>query len=241
LRVEDLEKAGYYYNVSFEIQKGECVGLFGSAGSGKSEIIKTLAGLMSYDKGLVVMNGQKLRPTEGPYTRLRKGIGYFSGETGKELCLHWSIAKNISLLNMEKVLRFGRLIISKVREAALGENCMKALNIRAPSVHTLCYSLSGGNKQKVSIAKWFERKPSLLLLENPTMGIDVGAREDIYQILLRMKKEGMAMLLVSDDPKEYATLCDKVLYIKGGHIESVWSADEYKKALGEKAKKALEV
>ncbi|KUK22231.1 MAG: ABC transporter related, partial [Thermotoga petrophila] len=88
-----------------------------------------------------------------------------------------------------------------------------------PSVHTECYSLSGGNKQKVSVGKWMEKSPKILLLEDPTIGIDVGAREDIYDALLEMKEKGISMILVSDDPKEYLLLCDRVLYIKGGRVE----------------------
>ena len=99
---------------------------------------------------------------------------------------------------------------------------------RVPSVDAECYSLSGGNKQKVSVGRWFEKAPKVLVLEDPTIGIDVGAREDIYKILLEMKKKGITMVLVSDDPKEYAILCDKILKISNGRVESVMSNKEFR-------------
>jgi ABC-type sugar transport system ATPase subunit len=106
------------------------------------------------------------------------------------------------------------------------------LRIRTPSVNTDCYSLSGGNKQKVSVGKWVERKPEILLLDDPTIGIDVGAREDIYEVLSEMKKSGISMILVSDDPKEYSILCDRIMFILDGRIQNVLSPDEFRKVVG---------
>jgi len=207
--------------------------LFGTAGSGKAEIIKTLAGIMDFDEGEVVFDGRSLRKGEPPYMRLRRGIGYFSGETGKELFLNWSIARNLSILNLEKVIALGGIILNSKKEEEIAERVMRALKIKAPSPRTECYSLSGGNKQKVSVGKWMERQPRVLLLEDPTIGIDVGAREDIYEALLDMKKNGISMVLVSDDPKEYILLCDRILYIKGGRIEKTVTTEELEKILRE--------
>lgn len=233
LSVRNLSKRGSYYNVSFDLHEGECLGLFGTAGSGKAEIIKTLAGIMDFDEGEVVFDGRPLKKGEPPYARLKRGIGYFSGETGKELFLNWSIARNLSILNLEKVIGLGGVILNSKKEEEIAEKVMKTLKIKAPSPRTECYSLSGGNKQKVSVGKWMERKPRLLLLEDPTIGIDVGAREDIYEALLEMKKNGISMVLVSDDPKEYVLLCDRILYIKGGRIEKTVTPEELEKILRE--------
>lgn len=226
LSVENLTKAGCYYNISFELRKGECVGLAGPAGCGKSEIIRTIAGLTCQDGGVIKIFGKVARAGEPPTSRLKRGIGYFSGETGKELFLSWTIAKNISLLNIRKVLTKYRTI-SFVKEAQLAQKAITYLKIRAPGPHTPCYSLSGGNKQKVSVAKWLERKPDILLLEDPTIGIDVGAREDIYEALLKIKAEGVAMILVSDDPKEYLVLCDRILCLRQGEVEAIRLPKEY--------------
>jgi ABC-type sugar transport system ATPase subunit len=122
-------------------------------------------------------------------------------------------------------------VISFNAERKMAERIVKRLRIRAPSVNTDCYSLSGGSKQKVSVGKWLERNPDILLLEDPTIGIDVGAREDIYETALEMKKSGISMILVSDDPKEYSMLCDKIMFIKDGRIQKVLSPEEFGKVM----------
>jgi ribose transport system ATP-binding protein len=227
LAAKNLTMPGCYYDVSFDLHKGECLGIFGPAGSGKSEIIKTIAGLMRFGEGNLIIKGQEVKADEDPHVRLGKGIGYFSGETGKELFLNWPITKNISLVNIEKTIRKPLPVISFSAERKMAEKVMDELRIRAPSVNTDCYSLSGGNKQKVSVGKWVERSPAILVLEDPTIGIDVGAREDIYETIMGMKKSGISMILVSDDPKEYCALCDQIMYIKEGRMQRVLSPEEF--------------
>jgi len=231
LSAKSLTKNGHFYDVSFDLPKGTCMGFFGPAGSGKSQIIRAIAGLMSFDEGELTAKEQELNSDELPHVRLTKGIGYFSGETGKELFLNWSIAKNISIINMEKIL--GKIIpvIHFSAERKMAENIVQKLEIKAPSVGTDCYSLSGGNKQKVSVGKWLERNPDILLLDDPTIGIDVGAREDIYEVLLEMKKKGISMILVSDEPKEYSILCDKIMFVMDGRIQKVLGPEEFRKVM----------
>lgn len=235
LTVRNLTKKGYYTDISFDIRLGECIGLFGPAGCGKSEIAKTLYGITSFDGGDIIMNGHRFKAGDGPYLRIQRGLGYFSGETGKELFLYWPIKKNVSIINFEKVVR--KLlamfpVISSRLEKNLADKIVKKLRIKAPSVETECYSLSGGNKQKVSVGKWLERSPRVLILEDPTIGIDVGAREDIYEVLLEMKKNNISMLLVSDDPKEYAILCDKILMLRNGRVQKVCTKEEFRSMMG---------
>ena len=231
LTAKNLTKKGYYYDITFDLHKDECIGIFGPAGSGKSEIIKTVAGLISFEGGVLIVGGQNVKADELPHVRLGRGIGYFSGETGKELFLNWPITKNISLVNIKKMLRKLIPIISFSAEKKMAEKIVKMLRIRASSVNTDCYSLSGGSKQKVSVGKWLERSPDILLLEDPTIGIDVGAREDIYETTLEMKKSGISMILVSDDPKEYSILCDKIMFIKDGRIQEVLSPEKFGKVM----------
>ena len=231
LTVKNLTKNGCYYDIAFDLHKGECIGIFGPAGSGKSEIIKTMAGLISFEGGDLLVRGQKVKADELPHLRLERGIGYFSGETGKELFLNWPIMKNISIVNIKKILKKSIPVIRFNAEKKMAEKIMKKLRIRAPSVHTDCYSLSGGSKQKVSVGKWLEKSPDILLLEDPTIGIDVGARSDIYETTLEMKKSGISMILVSDDPKEYSILCDKIMFIKDGRIQEVLSPEKFGKVM----------
>ncbi len=231
LSAKNLTKRGHFYDISFELQRGSCIGFFGPAGSGKSRIIRTIAGLMNYDEGELLATDQELKADELPHARLARGIGYFSGETGKELFLNWSIAKNISIINLEKIM--GRVIpvIQFKTEKKMAENIVRKLEIKAPSVASECYSLSGGNKQKVSVGKWLERNPDILLLDDPTIGIDVGSREDIYKVLLEMKKKDISMILVSDEPKEYSILCDKIMFVMDGRIQKILGPEEFRKVI----------
>jgi len=231
LEAVNLTKTGSYYDISFSLHKGECIGIFGPAGSGQSEIIRTIAGLTNFDGGELLIKGKNARAKEPPHVRLMRGIGYFSGETGKELFLNWSIAKNVTILNMPKIQkRFSRILSFKA-EKKMADGIIGHLRIKAPGARTECYSLSGGNKQKVSVGKWFERSPDLFLMEGPTIGIDVGAREDIYEATLKMKERGISMILVSDDPKEYSYLCDKIIYVKNGRVSHILSIEEFNEVI----------
>jgi len=231
LTVKNLTKNGCYYDISFELHRGECIGIFGPAGSGKSEIINTIAGLISFENGALIIKGQEAKTKESPHVRLARGIGYFSGETGKELFLNWPITKNISIVNIKKILRKFIRVINFNAEKQMAEKIVQRLRIKTPNINTDCYSLSGGSKQKVSVGKWFERSPDILLLEDPTIGIDVGARKDIYENTLEIKKRGTSMILISDDPKEYSLLCDKIIFIKHGKIQKVISGEKFKQEL----------
>lgn len=231
LTVKNLTKNGCYYDISFDLHRGECIGIFGPAGSGKSEIINTIAGSISFENGALTIKGQETKTKEPPHVRIARGIGYFSGETGKELFLNWPITKNISIVNIKKILRKFIPVINFNAEKQMAEKIVQRLRIKTPGVKTDCYSLSGGSKQKVSVGKWFERSPDILLLEDPTIGIDVGARKDIYENTLEIKKRGISMILISDDPKEYSILCDKIMFIKHGKIQKVISGEKFKQEL----------
>jgi ABC-type sugar transport system ATPase subunit len=231
LSADTLTKYGHFYDISFDLHRGSCIGFFGPAGSGKSKIIRTIAGLMDFDEGELRSGEQSLKADDLPHTRLASGIGYFSGETGKELFLNWSIAKNISIINMKKILGKIVPVIHFGAERKMAEKISKKLEIKAPGVGTDCYSLSGGNKQKVSVGKWLERNPDILLLDDPTIGIDVGAREDIYEVLLEMKMKGISMILVSDEPKEYSILCDRIIFVMDGRIQQILGPEEFRKVM----------
>jgi ribose transport system ATP-binding protein len=231
LSAKNLTTNGCYYDISFDLHRGECIGLFGPAGSGKSEIIKSIAGLRSHDSGTLMLQGCEARPKEPAHKRLSRGVGYFSGDTANELLHDWPISKNISILNINKVVgKFLHFLRFKA-EKALAARIVEQLRIRTPGVTTLISSLSGGSKQKVTVGRWFERNPAILLMEDPTIGIDVGSREDIYQAILSMKRGGMSMILVSDDMKEYSTLCDGILLMKQGRATEHISAERLNEVL----------
>lgn len=218
LQVRGLTRARSYSGISFELRAGECVGLYGPKGCGKAEVVRTLAGLLAFDAGSLEIHGQPARPREGVPVRLQKGVGYFTGELERELFFNLPVAANVSMVNLNKIARkLGLLKLGDEREMA--RRVIERLRVKAAHPHGSCRSLSGGNKQKVSLGRWLERRPRILLLENPTIGVDVGARQEIYQALLEMKREGIALILVSDDTKEYVTLCDRVVFMRDGKAE----------------------
>lgn len=231
LSAKNLSRNGSYYNISFDLHRGECIGIYGPAGSGKSELIRTVAGLMNFDEGQLLLNGRDAKPHEPSHVRLANGVGYFSGDTSNELLHDWPITKNVSLLNTSKIVREFLRIIGFRLERELAERIVDKLRIRAPGIRALVSTLSGGSKQKVTVGKWFEKSPDILLVEDPTIGIDVGSREDIYQTTLEMKKRGISMLLVSDDPKEYAALCDRVVMLKQGSVQEIISNKQFREAI----------
>jgi ABC-type sugar transport system ATPase subunit len=225
---------GYFYDCSFDLHKGECIGFFGPIGSGKSEILKSIYGLMDFDEGTLIVKGKEIGRNEPPHAKIKKGVGYFSGDPTKELFLQWSIAKNISIINLKDIINKVLKVIPTISfsaEKLLAENVVKKLNIKVPNVGVDCYSLSGGTKQKVSIGRWLQKFPEIFMLEDPTVGIDVGTREEIYETLLEMKKNGISMILVSDDPKEYAILCDRIFFLRNGKIEKVLSNSEFRQVM----------
>ncbi|NMA71921.1 MAG: sugar ABC transporter ATP-binding protein, partial [Firmicutes bacterium] len=173
LEVRNLSRARAYTDISFQLREGECVGLYGPKGCGKAEVLRTLAGLLPFDEGSLLIQGQAARASEGVPTRLRKGVGYFTGEFERELFFNLPVAANVSIINMSKIAqRLGFLNLRHEQEMA--HRVIERLRVKAAHPRGSCRPLSGGNKQKVSLGRWLERRPKILLLENPTIGVDVG-------------------------------------------------------------------
>ena len=231
LSANHLTMRGCYYDICFDLHRGECVGLFGPGRSGKSEIIRTLAGLKCHESGKLLLQGREAGQKEPAHRRLARGVGYFSGDTAHELLHEWPITKNVSILNISKVVGKVLRLLRFRAEKALAARIVEQLRIRTPDVATPISSLSGGSKQKVNVGRWFEKNPAILLLEDPTIGIDVGSRQDIYQVILEMKRNGTSMILVSDDVKEYTTLCDGILLMRQGRVRERISAEQLSEVL----------
>ena len=231
LSLDKISKKGAFYDVSFSLHKGECLGIFGPEGSGKSEVIKSIAGIVGFDSGTLSIGNNSTKPRESAHTRLRKGVGYFSGNTDNELFHDWPIRKNITLLNIGKIKTRYIPLLSFKKERELAQKIHRELRIKAPGINTMLSSLSGGNKQKVTVGKWMEKSPRVLLLEDPTKGIDVGSRADIYKTILGMKKQGTSMVLVGDDPKEYGTLCDRIILMKKGVVQEIISRRKFREVV----------
>ncbi|MCL1855284.1 MAG: sugar ABC transporter ATP-binding protein [Clostridia bacterium] len=205
-------------DVSFRLRKGEIVGLWGLMGSGRTELVQTLYGLKKADKGKVYIDtGNGLRHVS--FKNVREYCGYVTEERHDDgLFLPWPVWKNITSPHLKayrgKPLPF--LDFKRQREDA--EEYVQKLNVKTPDVQTKIESLSGGNMQKVIMAKWLLRKPRIFLLDEPTRGVDVGAKAEIHKMIQNLAQEGTACLLISSEIEEIYALSDRVLVLNRGHI-----------------------
>lgn len=203
-------------NVSFYLRKGEILGLAGLVGSGRSEIVNAIYGSLRRVSGDIYVEGQKVS-IQSPADALRNGIGLVTEDrkaTG--LVPGLPIRDNISLAALWKVSRRG--IINKSKEKAYALEYMRLLAIKAPSIITKVRNLSGGNQQKVAVAKCLMTQPKVLLLDEPTRGIDVGTKYEMYKLMTALAKAGMGIVMISSELPEMLGMCDRFLVISGGRI-----------------------
>jgi ribose transport system ATP-binding protein len=215
LRVANLTVAGVFADVSFEVRAGEIVGLAGLVGSGRSEIIEAIYGARRFS-GEVVLEGRPVG-RGGTSGAVRRGMGLAPEERkAQALLLDQSVTRNISLASLGKYSRLGWM--DRRREAAEAAELVAALDIRPADPERPIKTLSGGNQQKAVLARWLVNGRKLLLLDEPTRGVDVGARAELYAVVRRLADEGIGVLLVSSEVPEVLGLADRVLVIREGTI-----------------------
>ena len=218
LKAEGITAGKAPLDISFELHRGEIVGLWGLMGSGRTELLQTLYGLNKADKGRVSIDtGSGLRHVS--FKKVREFCGYVTEARHDDgLFLPWPIWKNIASPNLKvyKRKRLPFLDYKKQRDDA--EEYVKKLSVKTPSIQTRIESLSGGNQQKVIMAKWLLRKPRVFLLDEPTRGVDVGAKAEIHKMIQNLAKEGTACLLISSEIEEIFALSDRVLVINRGRL-----------------------
>jgi ribose transport system ATP-binding protein len=220
LGVDGLSKGLLFSDVSLTVRAGEIVGIGGVLGSGKSEVGRVIMGAMAPDAGEISLSGKVINEL-GIADRINAGIGYVPQERHHEgLMLYQSVARNIMLPSVISMKRFGLPLLDMAAEKDLSNQAVKAFGIRTPSIRALGFSLSGGNQQKVVLARWLARRAKMLVLDNPTRGVDAGAKEEIYSLLRQFCREGVAILLITDDILELIGLSDRVLIMKDGQITS---------------------
>jgi ribose transport system ATP-binding protein len=223
LSVDGLGKTGFFRDVSFDVHAGEVVSICGVAGSGREAVCRVLAGAMRPDAGVLRMGGQDVR-FRSPRDAVANHVAYVPMERKVEgLAPYLTIAQNITLPNLAPVKRFGLLDLG--RERHLGSDWIARLGIRAPSADTLVATLSGGNQQKVVLAKWLSNQPRLLVLDHPTRGLDVGAKEDVYHLVREISARGVGVVLTSDTLEESIGLGHTVLVMKDGEIAARFDAN----------------
>lgn len=216
LSVEELGIEGRFNGVSFDVHRGEVVALCGVVGSGREAVCRALSGAEVPDSGRLVLDGRRLR-FRSPREAVAHGVCYVPMERRLEgVVSHLSIAQNITLPDLAPVRRLG--LIDPARENRRGTTWIERLGIRAPGPTTSVATLSGGNQQKVVLAKWLANRPRVLVLDHPTRGLDVGAKEDVYALIREISRQGVAVVLTSDTLEEAIGLSHTLLVMKDGHV-----------------------
>jgi ribose transport system ATP-binding protein len=222
LRVENLTAIPDVNNVSLSVRQGEVLGLAGLVGAGRTELCRLIFGADPRDSGKIFIDGQEVR-INSPEDAIRNGIGFLTENRKEEgLVLHLSITRNISLpilgsLRREGIFKMIR-IIDHARDQAIAEEYFKKLNIRAPSVRKKSGELSGGNQQKVVFAKWIASQSKILIIDEPTRGIDVGAKMEIYNLINKLASEGVAIIMVSSELPELLGMADRIMVMCKGRV-----------------------
>jgi ribose transport system ATP-binding protein len=227
LRVENLGKEGRFQPLDFTVRGGEIVSLIGLVGSGKEAVCGCIAGLEKPDTGSVFLDGRKLR-SGSPSAAVRAGIGHIPIDRRSEgLALMMSVAENVNLLVLNRLKTAG--LLSPAREKKNARHWIAECQIKTPSLGTLCANLSGGNQQKTVISKWLSSRVRLLILDHPTRGVDVGAKDEIYKLIRRLAREGIGMLIMCDTIEEDIGLANRLLIMKDGRlVKEIASSPEQK-------------
>ncbi len=224
LRVEGLSRTGYFADVSFTLRRGEIIGLTGLVGSGRSEVVETLFGIHEPDRGKIWLKGRKVR-IRHPRQAMQSGIGYLPEDRQKQgLVLDWAIGDNITLPSLMSISRNGWT--SRRKEAEVAKQLAEKVGVKARTIFDLASSLSGGNQQKVVFAKLLTMDIDVLILDEPTKGVDVGAKSAIYEIISDLAAQGMGIIMVSSEMPEVIGMSDKVLVMREGRISAILDRSE---------------
>ncbi len=216
IEAEGLSLGHAYRGVDFKLHAGEILGIAGVIGSGREELTRTLAGFAPHEAGRLSIGGRDCR-LRTPAEAVDNGVGYVPRERRVEgLVLFLSVAANITLGNLGQLMRHG--LIDNRKEQRLATTWVERLKVKTPGINALCLNLSGGNQQKVVLAKWLNAKARVLILDHPTRGLDVGAKEEVYELVRAVTAEGVAVILTSDTLEETIGLSHTVLVMRDGTI-----------------------
>jgi ABC-type sugar transport system ATPase subunit len=203
-------------DVTFSLRPGEIVGLAGLVGSGRTEIARAIFGADEYDCGEILVDGKPIR-IRSPREAIRLGIGLVPEDRKLQaLVLSLAIRENLALSLLDRLSRFG--IVRLGAERALARRMVSALQVRTPSIEQKVLNLSGGNQQKVVIAKWLALHPKILIMDEPTRGIDIGAKAEVHGLMHQLAADGVAILMISSELPEIVHMSDRVLVMRQGRI-----------------------
>jgi ABC-type sugar transport system ATPase subunit len=216
LSVRGLTKAGVLRDVSLDVRRGEIVGLSGLVGAGRTELARAVFGDLSFESGEIRVGGRLLEnPT--PRSAIEAGVGLVPEDRKEQgLVTGLSIRENIGMPTLRQMSRFS--VVKRSAERGLADEYVRRLAIRTPSIDQRAAFLSGGNQQRVVIAKWLATKPKVLIVDEPTRGVDVGATAEIHGLLRSLAREGLAILMISSDMAEILSVSDRILVMHQGRI-----------------------
>ncbi|MGD0980280.1 MAG: sugar ABC transporter ATP-binding protein [Solirubrobacteraceae bacterium] len=216
LRVEQLVRAGTFDDISFEVGSGEIVALAGLVGAGRSEVARAVFGIDPYDSGSVHVSDQPIRG-RSPAAAMAAGVAFVPEDRRQQgLVMDMSIAENVALASLRRLSHFG-LITGGVEQRFASEWAAR-LQLKYGRLSNPVTSLSGGNQQKVVLAKWLSRTPSLIIVDEPTRGIDVATKAEVHRILVELARSGVAVLVISSELPEVLALADRILVMREGRI-----------------------
>jgi rhamnose transport system ATP-binding protein len=224
LEIRGLAGAGFVEDVSFGLRAGEILGFFGLVGAGRSETVEMLFGISSPERGEIRMDGRTVRP-RSPHDALQLGLSLVPEDRHRQgLVLEFPIRANASLPVLERLSRhFG--LVNRKAEAEMAQAFTTRMRVVATGIEQLTSTLSGGNQQKVLLAKWLIPNPRVLILDQPTRGIDVGAKAEIHRIISQLAAQGLAIILISDDSAEVIAMSDRILVFRAGRNVAEFSHD----------------
>jgi ribose transport system ATP-binding protein len=216
LDVKELSRQGALSDIHFQLRKGEILGIYGLVGSGRTELVRALYGADKRDNGSVALGGASI-DIRSPHDGIKHGFGFLPEERKLQgVILGMSVANNVTLAAMDKITRY--LMIDERSELKNTEYFVRSLNIKTPSAHTVVQTLSGGNQQKVVVAKCIFTDAEILIFDEPTRGIDVGAKYEIYILMNELTKSGKSIIMISSDLPEIIGMSDRVLVMWEGRI-----------------------
>ena len=223
-KVEGLTCPGVFKDVSFEVHAGEVLGVSGLMGAGRTEIMQAIFGNMPHVTGKLFLNGEEIH-NHNPGQAMKNGIGFITEDRKTEgLMLEESIRKNISLANLGRISRRG--VLRKKEERELVQKGIEELHIKCFGPEHECGRLSGGNQQKVVFAKWIYTDPKVLILDEPTRGVDIGAKKEIYNIINDLAATGVAIIMVSSELPEVLGMADRIMVVREGLVRGILSKEE---------------
>lgn len=224
LKVKELTRKRTFHDVNFSVRAGEVLGVSGLMGAGRTEIMQAIFGNLSYESGTIEIDGKEVK-ISNPRQAMEHGIGFITEDRKTEgLMLDKSIRENISLCNLRRISKSS--VISREAEKNMVAEAIKDLHIKCFGSYHECNNLSGGNQQKVVLAKWILTNPKILILDEPTRGVDIGAKKEIYSIINKLAAQGVAIIMVSSELPEVLGMSDNIMVVREGEVRGIISYEE---------------